>query len=50
MIICCRLLDVSKVIRVSNRDKPWFDDQCRHVFGLKQLAHLELTRDGSRVN
>ena len=18
-----------------NKDKPWFDDQCRHAFGLK---------------
>ena len=24
------------VIRVRNKDKPWFDDQCRHDFGLKQ--------------
>ena len=30
----------TKVIRVRNKDKPWFDDQCRHVFGLKQEAHL----------
>ena len=21
----------TKVIRVRNKDKPWFDDQCRHV-------------------
>ena len=28
-----------KVIRVRNKDKPWFDDQCRHDFGLKQDAH-----------
>ena len=33
-----------------NKDKPWFDDQCRHVFGLKQKAHLRWTRDRSRVN
>ena len=26
----------TKVIRVRNKDKPWFDDQCRHAFGLKQ--------------
>ena len=32
-----------------NKDKPWFDDQCRHAFGLKQEAHLLLTRDHSRV-
>ena len=30
----------TKVIRVHNKDKPWFDDQCRHAFGLKQEAHL----------
>ena len=30
----------TKVIRVCNKDKPWFDDQCRHAFGLKQEAHL----------
>ena len=33
-----------------NKDKPWFDDQCRHAFGLKQEAHLQWTRDRSRVN
>ena len=32
------------------KDKPWFDDQCRHAFGLKQEAHLRRTRDCSRVN
>ena len=26
----------TKVIRMRNKDKPWFDDQCRHTFGLKQ--------------
>ena len=30
----------TKVIRLRNNDKPWFDDQCRHAFGLKQEAHL----------
>ena len=25
----------TKVIRVRNKDKLWFDDQCRHAFGLK---------------
>ena len=30
----------TKVIRVRNKDKPWFDEQCRHAFGLKQDAHL----------
>ena len=33
-----------------NKDKPWFDDQWRHAFGLKQKAHLQWTRDCSRVN
>ena len=40
----------TKVIRVRNKDKPWFDDQCRHAFGLNQEAHLRWTRDRSRVN
>ena len=33
-----------------NKDKPYFDDQCWHAFGLKQEAHLRWTRDCSRVN
>ena len=33
-----------------NKDKPWFDDQCRNAFGLKQEAHLRRNRDSSRVN
>ena len=37
-----------KVICVCNKNKPWFDDQCRQAFGLKQEAHLRWTRDGSR--
>ena len=32
--------DPTKLIRVRNNDKPWFDDRCRHDFGLKQEAHL----------
>ena len=32
-----------------NEDKPWFEDQCRHAFGLMQKAHLRLTRDRSHV-
>ena len=40
----------TKVIRVRNKDKPWFDDQCRHAFALKQEAHIRWTRDRSRVN
>ena len=27
---------LTKIIRVRNKDKPWFDDQCRHAFHLKQ--------------
>ena len=33
-----------------NKDKPWFDDQCMHAFGIKQEAHLRWTRDRTRVN
>ena len=33
-----------------NKDKPWFDDQWKHAFGVKQEAHLRWTRDRSRVN
>ena len=40
----------NKVILVRNKDKPWFDDQCRHAFGLKQEANLRWTRDRSRIN
>ena len=40
----------TKVIRVHNKDEPWFDDQCRHAFGLKQDSHLRCTRDRSRIN
>ena len=39
-----------KIIRVRNKDKPWFDDLCRGAFDLKQEAHLRWTRDRSRVN
>ena len=31
---------LTKVISVRNNDKPWFDDLCRHAFGLKQETHL----------
>ena len=31
---------LTKIIRVRNKDKPWFDDQCRRAFDLKQDAHL----------
>ena len=33
-----------------NMDKPWFDDDCRLAFDIKQGAHLRWTRDRSRVN
>ena len=32
-----------------NKDKPWFNYQCKHAFGLKQEAHLLWTRDHSRI-
>ena len=32
----------TKAIRVLNKDKPWFNDQCRRALGLKYLAHLRL--------
>ena len=40
----------TKIIRVRNKDKPWFDVQCRRAFDLKQDAHFRWTRDRSRVN
>ena len=40
----------TKVIRVRNKDKLLFDDQCRHSFGLKQEVQLRRTRNRSRVN
>ena len=40
----------SKVIHVRNKDKPWFDDDCRLAFDIKQVAHLRWTRARSRVN
>ena len=33
----------TKVIRVPHHDQPWFDDRCRHAFGLRQEAHLRWT-------
>ena len=49
-MLLVRRLVPNKVIRVRNKDKPWFDDQCRHAFVFKQAAHLRWTRDLSRVN
>ena len=40
----------TKVIRVRNKGKPWFNDDCRLAFDIKQGAHLRWTRDSSRVN
>ena len=40
---------LTKVIRVCNKDKPWFSDDCRHAFDLKQEAHRRWSRDRSRV-
>ena len=40
----------TKVVHERNKDKPWFDDQCRHAFGLKQEAHPRWSRDRSLVN
>ena len=41
---------LTKIIRKRNKDKLWFDKQCRHAFGLKQEAHLRWKSDRSRVN
>ena len=48
LLVECFVL--AKVIRVRNKDKPWFNDDCRRVFDLKKEAHLRWTRDRSRVN
>ena len=40
----------TKVIRPCHKDKPWFNDDCRLAFDIKQEAHLRWTRDRSRVN
>ena len=40
----------TKIIRVRNKDKPWFNDLCRRAFDLKQEAHLRWTCDHFRVN
>ena len=33
-----------------NKDKPWFNDVCRLAFDIKRGAHLQWTRDRSRVD
>ena len=40
----------TKVIRVRNKDKPLFNDDCRRAFDLKQEAHLRWTHDRPLVN
>ena len=40
----------TKVIRVLNKDMPWFNGDGRRAFDLNQEAHLRWTRDRSRVN
>ena len=40
----------TKVICVRNKNKPWFNDDCRLAFDIKQGAHLRWTRDTSRVS
>ena len=40
----------TKGILMRNKNKPWFDDQCNHAFGLNQEAHLRWTRVRSRVS
>ena len=40
----------TKVIRMHNKDKPWFDRQYRHYFGLNDEARLRWTSDRSRFN
>ena len=42
-------LVLTKVIRVRNKDKSWFYDDCRRAFDVKQEAHLRWTRDRARV-
>ena len=36
---------LTKVIRVRNNAKPWFNDDGRRAFDIKQGAHLRWTRD-----
>ena len=40
----------TKVIRVHNKEKPWFNDECRLAFDIKQGADIRWTRDRSRVH
>ena len=47
LLVECFVL--TKVIRVRNKDEPWFNDDCRLAFDIKQGAHLRWTCDCSRV-
>ena len=38
------------VIRVRDKDKPWFSDDCRLTFNIKHGTHRRWTRDRCRVN
>ena len=40
----------TNVIRVHNKNKLWFNYQCRIAFDLKHEAHVWWTRDHSRIN
>ena len=40
----------TEAILVRNKDKPWFNDDCRRASDFKQEAHLRWTRDRSRLN
>ena len=48
LLVECFVL--TTVIHFRNNDKPWFNDDCRLAFGIKQGAHLRWTCDRSRVN
>ena len=43
-------LQFSVVFHHSIIIKPWFNDDCRFAFEIKQGAHLRWTRDRSRVS
>ena len=36
---------LTKVIHVRNKNKPWFNDDCRLAFNIKQGAHLRWVCD-----
>ena len=40
----------TKVTRVRNKDKPWFNNDCRLAFDIIEGAHLRWTRDRFPVN